>query len=61
MHFFACASACNVKIRLLVVIMYLVQMLQRQDDFADVNSHFVLGEVLALVQMGEQLAAANVI
>ena len=40
---------------------HLVQMLEGQNDFANVDAHFLLGEVLPLVQMGEQLAAAHVV
>ena len=40
---------------------YLVQVLQGQDDFGDVDAHFVLGEFLSLEQVREELAAADVI
>lgn len=36
-------------------------MLKGQNDFANVDANFLLGKVLPLVQMGEQLTAAHVI
>lgn len=36
-------------------------MLEGQNDFADIDAHFLLGEVLPLVQMGKQLTAAHVV
>ncbi len=39
----------------------LVQVLQREDDLPDVDAHLVLRELLALVQVREQLAAVHVV
>lgn len=39
----------------------LVQVLQRQDDFPDVNTHCLLGEVIPLVQMSEHLPATHIV
>lgn len=36
-----------------LVSSYLVQMLQRQDDFANIDPHLVLRKPLPLVEMGE--------
>jgi hypothetical protein len=40
---------------------YLVQMLQGEDDFADVDPHFVFCKLFPLVQVGEQLSSTHVI
>lgn len=36
-------------------------MLQRQNNFADIDSYFVLGKMFPLIQMRKQLAAADII
>ena len=39
----------------------LVELLEGEHDLADVDAHLVLGELLPLVEMREQLAAVHVI
>lgn len=39
----------------------LMQLLKRQYDLRDVNPDLVLEEMLSLVEMGEQLAARDVV
>ena len=40
---------------------YLVQVFQSQDDLGDVDAHLLFGELLPLVEVREELAAADVI
>lgn len=36
-------------------------MFQRQNNFADIDSYFVLGEMFSLIEMRKQLSTAHVI
>lgn len=40
-------------------VVYLVEVLEGEDDLSDVDTDLVLGEAVALVQMREQLAATH--
>lgn len=45
----------------LQICAHLVQVFQGQDDLCDVDAHVLLGELLPLVQVREELPAAYVI
>ena len=40
---------------------YLMQVLQSQNDLPDVDADLALGEVLPLVEMGEELTSADIV
>lgn len=40
-------------------MLYLVEVLEGEDDLSDVDADLVLGEAVPLVQMREQLAATH--